>query len=555
MAKTKNSDVLNEYLLKAISDPDRFEFGDETMDNVEPSARASFAKRVNGIMATIGLPERVRLIKEIEGNDAERKAEQKKDFLCTLNRLFEKVRDEPEIARTLIPRDWIDNEQESLIEKYRAMSEEYYGVAQPLNINQDTVIAWSKTNTEFLESETMLDDLVKYGSTLIKDFEDVWRVAFLAQASCYAPGIVQGEKEHRGQIHILIAGEYSTSKSGLVGYMTKMFPRVVRCSDVTSVGLMGSIKKDGTEITGLAQEADRSILTLDEFDKLVKRNGGIDGILRAIMEDQYFKRKTAFGTIEYETRPSVMAFANPKRDVFYSDEMLATQVPFKVGLLSRFDYIRPLAYSKEKINGIAGFIAHTAFKVVTDKSAMGTRDVLQTFYALQASMKENQVRQVASDESLRVDIHERFVALQREIDGVPLLSVRDFMSALRIFNASTILHHRQRNIVDGIVSAEEQDRDQAIYVLDNTVKSRETLLLSSRRQDVCASPVERAHGQLMAMIQRSNGAISKQDAVSHLMSSMGIGQSTAYKFLGIITERDREIRQDGLRGAMLVLAH
>ena len=68
MAKTKNSDVLNEYLLKAISDPDRFEFGDETMDNVEPSARASFAKRVNGIMATIGLPERVRLIKEIEGN-------------------------------------------------------------------------------------------------------------------------------------------------------------------------------------------------------------------------------------------------------------------------------------------------------------------------------------------------------------------------------------------------------------------------------------------------------------------------------------------------------
>ena len=61
--------------------------------------------------------------------------------------------------------------------------------------------------------------------------------------------------------------------------------------------------------------------------------------------------------------------------------------------------------------------------------------------------------QVASDESLLMDIQERFAHLQKEIDGVPLLAVRDFMSALRVFNASTILHHKQRQVDEGVVMA------------------------------------------------------------------------------------------------------
>jgi hypothetical protein len=399
----------------------------------------------------------------------------------------------------------------------------------------------------------MLDDMVKFGETLIKDIEDVWRVAFLAQASCIAPAIVQGEKDHRSQIHVLIVGEYSTSKSGLVGYMNKMFPKVVRCSDTTGVGLMGTIHRNGEKMTGLAEEADGSILVLDEFDKLIKRTGSLDGIIRAIMEEQYFRRKLAYGTLEYSTKPSVFAMANPERDVFYSNETLASQVPFKTGLLSRFDYIRPMAYSKEKIVGISKFIAGTSFRRFKGENLMTTRDILRVYYALNSSMRDLKIHQVASDESLLMDLHERFAHLQKDIDGIPLLAVRDFMSALRVFNASAILHHKQRSVDEGVVMASEQDRDNAIYVLDNSVKSREVLMASCKRMDACLTPVERANGYIVSLVQRE-GQVSKQSAVEYLMHSMGIGQSTAYKYLEQIVGRGREIRQEGLRDAVLVLA-
>lgn len=546
-------DSLYENMLKAISDPERFEFADEVMDNVDVKSRATFAKSVNVIAEQLDLPERVRLLKELRGTPEQRRGEQQKDFLLTLNRLFENVRGEPDLARRIVPQKWVEREQDDMIQRYQMMAEEYYGVPQPLDINPDSLITWDKTHVEFLESETMLDDLVRFGSTLIKDFEDVWRVAFLAQASCFAPGIIQGEKAHRSQIHMLIAGEYSTSKSGLVSYMAKMFPKVVRCNDTTGPGLMGSIRKDGTVIVGVAQESDRSVLVLEEFDKLMRRSGHLDGILRAILEDQYFSRRLAYGKLEYETRPSVLALANPKRDVFFSDSSLASQVPFKVGLLSRFDYIRPMAYTKEKINSIAGFIARTAFRSDCIQGVMRTQDVLRMYYAMQSSLNEHKVREVHSEEQLLMDIHERFCKLQKDVEDVPLLSVRDFMSALRVFNASAIMHHRQRRISEGIVMASDVDRDQAIYVLDNTVKSREMLMNSRRRQDVCLTPLEKAHGQLMNLIQR-HGTVLKQDAVVSLQTSMGIGYSTAYKYVSAIVERDKGIHQEGLRDARLVLA-
>jgi hypothetical protein len=184
---------------------------------------------------------------------------------------------------------------------------------------------------------------------------------------------------------------------------------------------------------------------------------------------------------------------------------------------------------------------------------MTTRDVLQTYYALQGSVTKNNIRQVACEESLLMDVHERFCKLQKDVDGIPLLSVRDFMSSMRTLNASAILHHMNRTVDSGIVMASDQDRDEAIYMMDNSVKSRETLLGSYRRQDVCSTPIEKAHGHLKAVLERQ-GTMTKQDAVTHLMQSMGIGHTSAYKYVSIIVDRDKEIHQDGLRDAELVLA-
>ncbi|MFA5401680.1 MAG: hypothetical protein WC359_14615, partial [Dehalococcoidia bacterium] len=63
----------------------------------------------------------------------------------------------------------------------------------------------------------------------------------------------------------------------------------------------------------------------------------------------------------------------------------------------------------------------------------------------------------------------------------------------------------------------------------------------------------KANGHIVALVQRE-GQVSKPDAVEYLMRSMGIGQSTAYKYLDLIVGRGKEIRQEGLRDAVLVLA-
>ena len=546
-------DKLYEYLLQAVSNPDRFEFGDEVVGSIERRSRPTFIKSLNEIAEAVKIPERVRLLKEISGNKAEKKAEQDKDLSLCLNRLFERARGEPEIIRKIVPQKWVENEQEALVEKYRMMSEDYYGVPEPLSISEDSIVTWDKSHIEFLQSEDMLDQMVRFGSTVIKDMEDVWRAVFLAQASTLAPAILQGEKEHRAQLHILLIGEYSTSKSGFSWFLKRMFPKVVKCNDTTSVGLMGSISRKGEKMTGLAEEANHAILAFDEFDKLIKRNGSIDGILRAILEDGEFHRRLAFGNLDYETRPSVFAMANPKRDVYFSNESLASQVPFKVGLLSRFDYVRPIAYSKEKITSIAKFIATTSFKASKAEGTMTTQDILRTFYALQSSLHDLKVHQVGSEESLVMEIWDRFSKLQKDVDDVPLLSVRDFMSALRVYNASAILHHMNREVHEGVVMASAQDMNNAIFLLDNTVKSRETLLTSNKRQDICLSPVEKAHGHLLTTMQRE-GTISKEEAVRVLTASMGVGQSTAYKYVAQIVARDKDIKQVGLREGNLVLA-
>ncbi|MDD3491913.1 MAG: hypothetical protein PHZ19_00255 [Candidatus Thermoplasmatota archaeon] len=546
-------DSLYENLLRVLQSPERFEFGDEVLDSLTDRAKPAFAKRLNQIAEAMGLAERVRLLREIEGSKARAKETQKEDFLLTLNRIFEKVRGEPEWARKIVPQKWVDEQQEALIEKYQMMSEEFYGVPMPLGINGDTVVSWDKTHLEFLQSESMLDDMVGFGNTLIKDFEDVWRVIFLAQASAFAPPIFQGEKEHRSQTHVLIIGEYSTSKSGFNAIIRRMFPRVVMPNDFTPQAMMGSINRKGEKLIGIAEECDRSILVLDEFDKLLKRYPHVDGILRVIMEEQHFRRNLVHGTLDYDTHPVVLAEANPKDDVF-RDERLAEQVPFKQGFLSRFDYIRPVAYSREKITAISKFIAETAFKVRTDESGvMSTRDILRTYYALQSTLVERKVTRIEADESLVMDIHQRFCSLQREIDGTPLLSVRDFMSALRFFNASAVLHVCQRKVRDGAILADEADRDNAVFVLDNTTKAREALFTASERKAIAMTPVERAYGHLKTALSRA-GEVGKREAVDLLMQVMGVGQATAYRYLSQIVARDKDIRQDGLRDAVLILA-
>lgn len=449
---------------------------------------------------------------------------------------------------------------DALTEQFKQVAEATYGVGATKKYEgeqEKEEIPYTQKHIDLLENPEMLDIMVKYGDSLVKDVPDIWRVVLMAEASCFAPPIVQGERDIRPQTHVLIIGEYSTAKSSIYRLIMRMCPRALMPVDFTPVALMGSVRKDGMRVKGLAEEADRSIVIIDEFDKILARSPTIDGILRTIMEEQRFYRKTSYGTLSYITHPVILAGANPKEDVF-RDELMLRQVPFKYGLLSRFDYIRPLAYNTTKIIEIAEFMAKTCFRTTSsaksEAKTLSVEDIKKTYYALMSTLNTMNVHRVEADVALTMEISNKFAKLQKEVAGIPLLSVRDFMSAMRFFNASAVMHVRQRKVKDGILMAQEPDLKVALQILEATTRVREMLLTSVSRRDVenVKTPYELSWDIVVREIQRFNGSASKRELVTTLVAETGMSRASAYGFLKDMVA-EKKVRQAGLRNSDLSL--
>jgi DNA replicative helicase MCM subunit Mcm2 (Cdc46/Mcm family) len=453
------------------------------------------------------------------------------------------------------PKKKVSGRTDALMEQFRQMTEELYsGKVEAVSERLVDDTPYTRKQIDLLSEPDLLDRLVAFGKELVMDVDDVWRALFLAQASCYAPPIRQGKKVGRAQNHILLIGDPSTGKSQLYRNAMRMFPKCAAPTDFTPSAFVGNFSKNKEKQIGIAEQMDKAIMVVDEFDKLLQRYPHLDGYMRVIMEEQSFYRKTSYGVIEYETHPVVFAGANPKGDTF-RDELMSNQIPFKYGLITRFDYLRPMCYSCSDVNKISRNIAEQAFQDdVPIEGSMVHRDVFQLFFALQESLMSRRVTQVRADKELVNQIQDTFQGLQKAIDGVPLLSVRDFMGALRFFNSSATLHVCQRKVENGAIFAQQEDVDNAIYLLENSVKSREVMLTTEHRSEMSLSPLERSRAVLLTYLRANKGNVEKQDAVDYLKTTMGISKTTAYEYIKtMVSERDGDISQVGLRDATLML--
>lgn len=445
---------------------------------------------------------------------------------------------------------------EALLQQFKDQAEKVYGtgVGDPtVSERVQEELPYTQKHMDMLEKPDLLERLVAYGRTIVKDADDIWRAMFLAQASCYAPPIMQGEKQHRAQAHILLVGEYSTAKSTLFSASLKMFPRSLHATDFTIPGMMGTVTKDGARKMGAAEKCDRAVMVIDEFDKLVQRKPETDHVLRIVMEEQRYRRETAYGVLSYNAHPVVFAGANPTNDVF-RDELMSKQVPFKFGLVSRFDYLRPMAYTTIQINEIADFLAQNCFQEAEPPTDWNMEDTLKMYYALQSTIVQKRVRKVATTKENVQFLSKLFQQHNRIIGGVPLLSVRDFMGVLRWFNASAVMHVRQRTVTDnGILIAAEQDITNAAYMLDNVSRYRAMLLSTVTRDEVALPPQTKALRLIEAFIAEKGGNVEKQDAVEYLVvGAMGLSKTTAYEYIKQLVEGG-QLKQSGLRGATLTL--
>jgi len=204
----------------------------------------------------------------------------------------------------------------------------------------------SKEDVEWVERRIREPDyqekLVRSIAPEIHGYEAV-KEAILLQLFGSDPVVLEDGTRLRGDIHILLIGDPSTSKSTLLEWAARVGFRGIYVSGKksTGVGLTASAVKD--ELTGAwtleagaVVLADGGLVAADEFEKIAPEDRA--ALLQA-MEQQKVSVAKAGIVATLNARTSILAAANPKGGRWDPQRNLVEQIALEPPLLSRFDLI------------------------------------------------------------------------------------------------------------------------------------------------------------------------------------------------------------------------
>ncbi len=201
---------------------------------------------------------------------------------------------------------------------------------------------------ELAENPDIFDKIVNSIAPSIKGLEEEKKSIAL---QLFGGVRKENENTHRGDIHILLAGDPETGKSQLLDYVSKIAPKGILGSGrgTSGVGLTASVTQE--EIAGetnwvldagILPLADGGLAAIDEFDKM--RAEDRDTIHRALEQQEInIDKSNIHQTLK--TRCPVLAAANPKlgrfdrSDLNNPEKNLIEEIDIKPDLRSRFDYI------------------------------------------------------------------------------------------------------------------------------------------------------------------------------------------------------------------------
>ncbi len=398
--------------------------------------------------------------------------------------------------------------------------------------------------------EEFADELAQIDAAIKTDFEslarrlnvlvivgvDVWELTLYCLMSPNAPRFLMNALDYRPNLHEKLAGDISTAKSKVLKISKMIAPKMLVVDDTTKATFEGvAPTRSGDDIAdGVIDWANDGVMIVEEFtNKFAKMP-----LFRRVMDGEYiriFKKGSGKGL---QANITMLTACNPDDDFFQEEMTFRSQIPFKEGVLSRFDILIPLTATQLKNEILVDKIDLFGTKV---EGLIDFVEVKTRLTTLAHGMKQIQFVLLTEEQKTRLrDIfkaHNTADIKKRMIKNRPLLILRDLETLARLVNVIATVNFSRRKIENGLLFASDEDIDKAIQLWENLLNYRVQLYARSSRNLTTISE------ELVTYLARAGGVenwIPQDELYEEFVTvQRKIGRSTFYKELTGLLEEGR----------------
>jgi len=365
-----------------------------------------------------------------------------------------------------------------------------------------------------------LDKVVVLGS-------DTWSLMLCSALSPFSPKIKINGVPTRANLHTLLVGDVATAKSRICNIIQMIAPKSDRITKVTEATLEGVAGKGYIE-KGLIDASNNGVLIISEFTTMFQRFK----ILREVMDADKITIMKAGETKEIDVNITFFAGCNPVKDFFQEGGRLRSQIPFKEGVLSRFDCLIPLLSTCRKNEILLDHI-NIFGECEAEVDLLRTRNLLDGI-----SRNMLRVKEVVLEREQRQRIREAFLRHNKDLGNRPLLLLRDLETISRLVNV--IATAKRYDGGSATRAASDEDVDRGIELWETLIDLRKSLYTRIDREIL--SVKEKILQEIIKLGKARTVELEKVIVNSQSLCS----KATFYRKLNELKIEDR-IRQDRLR--------
>jgi hypothetical protein len=406
-----------------------------------------------------------------------------KEFQAILSKIARRCLDEPEYVQKV--RDIIND-------KYPGLAGEFKSEPSVAELNDYEARRYSQEVSKV--SETIESNIDKYANYLAKikkaqktDFEKIaqdlnrivifgdslWELTLYSLMSSHAPRIRINKLKLRANLHLMFPGDISTAKSKILKVAKEISPKSMVVDDTTKASYEGvAPTRPGEEIEeGVLDKANGGAIIVEEFTNQFSKLT----LFRRAMDCEKITiyKKGKAKTIDVNT--TMIAACNPSADFFLDEVEFRKQIPFKEGILSRFDLLIPLMATQVKNEMLL-----PKLNLLTDNDELESIDLdeiadnLTTISKGMAAITKVKIT-LEQEAKVKEAFHGRN-QMDQDRRGIlknrPLVILRDLETLVRLVNTIAAVNFSKRRIENTVLYADDSDIDKAVQLWENLIQLR-----------------------------------------------------------------------------------